>query len=59
MITSDVASMLAEACRCFETAFDQIPVLSVYETQETRVAGRVTSNKLLVSILLFLYSASS
>lgn len=51
IITSDIASVLADACRCFETAFDQIPVLSVYETQDTRVVGRVTSNRLLVSII--------
>jgi hypothetical protein len=55
MISSDIASVLADACQCFEMAFDQIPVLSVYETQETRVAGRVTSNRLLVSIILIFY----
>lgn len=48
-ITLDIANMLAEACRSFETAFDRIPVLSVYETQPTRVSRHVKSKEVLVS----------
>jgi hypothetical protein len=48
-ITTDIANVLAEACRTFETAFDRIPVLSVYETQATRVSRHVKSKGVLVS----------
>ena len=45
VITPDIATVLAEACRSFETAFDRIPVLSVYETQATRVSTRHVKSK--------------
>ncbi len=52
VITLDIANVLAEACRSFETAFDRIPVLSVYETQVTRVSRHVKSKGVLVRQIL-------
>lgn len=35
----EITSGLAEDCLNFEQVFDQIPVLSLYETAETRTGG--------------------
>jgi hypothetical protein len=36
-ITHEVAAALTEDCYSFEKIFDQIPILTVFETKETRV----------------------
>jgi hypothetical protein len=41
-ITPEMASGLAEDSKTFEQAFDEKPVLSLYETRETREGGRFT-----------------
>ena len=47
--TSDIAS-LTNSSRQFEQAAVEVPILSVYETKETKVkTGLVTSKKILVS----------
>ena len=38
-MTKELASGLAEDCLNFEQAFNQIPLLSIFETAETRTGG--------------------
>jgi hypothetical protein len=49
-IIPNLASNLADDCASFEQSFDQIPVLSLHETTDTRVKGLIVASKIMVSL---------